>query len=147
MVSGDLPLPLLQSPWPALLPHKPDPCGPHCLTAPHSFVKVLVNMALGAAGLHIWLICPQKTRGWCREGGQPLSDRCLNGILWIKMSQIKNEWASLSSKAFLQSVLSHKDPTRQPAHQHRVQSRSFREHIEHRFLLTLKCNVIYHLQR
>jgi len=51
------------SPFSALLPHLPDPCSPECLTAPCSFVKVLVNMALGAASLHIWLICPQWVRG------------------------------------------------------------------------------------
>lgn len=45
------------------------------------------------------------------------------------MSEIKTEWASLSSKAFLQSVSFHKDPARQPSQQHLVQSQTFWEHI------------------
>lgn len=47
------PSPTPPPPPPLLLPHWPDPCSPECLTTQRSFVKVLVNMALGATGLHI----------------------------------------------------------------------------------------------
>lgn len=66
------------------LPPTTDPCSLQCLTTPHSFLKMLVNMALGAAGLHIWLICPQKARR-VGEGGALQTDAKMGWLTCMKM--------------------------------------------------------------